>query len=264
MSKYPAIVWTPAMDAQLRTAYLAGERGGVLALAATLGLNPSCLTYRAKQLGLLVPSRADRIVWTAAMDAEITRTYQAGKQGGNKALAYKLNLSPGLISARAAKLGLPPLSPNGERPSSWSARDKAIVLAHLGEPIAQIRARLYRAGGSRSLNAIKHLICQERALGNWPTLSDQVVDRDQWLLPDVARGLGIKEDTVGRWVSDHGLRTVRYGGGGHRAIAISDLCNWLRENAGLWDHRKADHFFIIDVLTYTKRRAASFAREDAA
>jgi len=265
MAKYPAVVWTHEMDVLLRAAYQASERGGVRKLAEQLGIAVSSVTHRAKQLGVIPPATArTRVAWTPDMDAEITRVYRAGKLGGNKAVAYKLGLAPGLISARAAKLGLPPLAPNGRRPDSWTEREKALVRAHLGEPLAQIRARLYRAGCSRSLHAIKHLISKQRALGNWPTLDDQVANRDQWLLPEVARGLGVKNQQIDYWVIHYGLRATRYGGRGDRAIAIADLRDWLREHAGQWDHRKADPFFLIDVLTYTRRGQGAFSKQEAA
>jgi hypothetical protein len=76
--------------------------------------------------------------------------------------------------------------------------------------------------------------------------------------------MGVKDHQVDYWIVQYGLRASRYGGNGHRAIAIADLRDWLREHAGQWDHRKADPFFLIDVLTYTRKGQGAFSKQEAA
>lgn len=109
--------------------------------------------------------------WTPAQDAEIRRAYEAGERRGNKRLAARFGVRPQVISARAAKLGLPPLvcNPRHTGARRWHPAEIALVHAHLDEPTAQIRARLYRGGHGRSLNSIRCLITYYRNRGEWPS-----------------------------------------------------------------------------------------------
>lgn len=194
----------------------------------------------------------NRYVWTPEQDAAIRRVYEAGERGGNKRLAARWNVAARLVSARAAALGLPSLICVGTRvaPVRWQEPELALVHAHLGEPIAKIRARLYAKGHSRSLASIKELLRRSRERGEWPRRPAQIENNDSLTVADLSAGLGVGEHVVDRWIKAGYLRAYTVGGDGLRAVRWADLRRFLRDFAGHWDHRKADHWFLIEALTY--------------
>lgn len=194
----------------------------------------------------------NRYVWTPEQDAAIRRVYEAGERGGNKRLAARWNVAARLVSARAAALGLPSLICGGNRgaPVRWQEPEIALVRAHLGEPLAQIRARLYAKGHSRSLASIKELLKRFRDRGEWPRRPAQIENNDSLTVADLSAGLGVGEHVVDRWIKAGYLRAYTVGGDGLRAARWADLRRFLRDFAGHWDHRKADHWFLIEALTY--------------
>ena len=201
--------------------------------------------------------RRNRYVWTPEQDAEIRRVYEAGERGGNKRLAARWNIGIGLVSARAARLGLPPLICITKRTTStpWREPEIALVHAHLDEPIAQIRARLYAKGHCRSMTAIRGLISRRRIQGEWPSRSEQIEDSDRLTAAMLCAGLGVGEWPVRHWIHNGWLRAHRAGGDGLYAVHWTDLNRFLRDYAGHWDHRKADHWFLIEALSYGAPRA---------
>lgn len=202
--------------------------------------------------------------WTAEQDALITRAYQSGQRGANKALARKFNMTQRAISARAAKLGLSPLvrimKAGGEK---WKPAEIAIVEAHLAEPIAKIRARLYAKGYSRAIGGISSLIHRQRQKGLWLSRIEDIEDHDGLTATAIIAGLGVNEWTFHRWIKNGWLR-ARSGGGNHRfVIHRADLRTFLKHYAAHWDHRNADHWFLVDALTYSQPPAKAAQREAA-
>lgn len=201
--------------------------------------------------------------WTPAQDAELRRAYEAGERCSNKRLAARFGVRPQLISARAAKLGLPPLVCNPRRTVArhWQAEEIALVRAHLDEPTAQLRARLYRSGHGRSLSSIRNLITYYRRRGEWPTRADQVDATDSLTVAELTAGLGVGRTTVDGWIKRGWLR-ARTVGASLLAVRWADLRRFLRDYAAHWDHRKADRWFLIEALTYRAPTVA--ARKKAA
>lgn len=197
-------------------------------------------------------ARWNRYVWTPEQDAAIRRVYEARERGGNKRLAARWNVSPRLVSSRAARLGLPPLLCVVGRVtgSSWREAELALVRAHLGEPIAQIRARLYAKGHSRSLSSVCALIRRHRARGDWPSRVDQIEDSDRLTVAMLCAGLGVNDWTVHQWIRNGWLRAHQVGGNGLYVVRWVDLHRFLCDCASHWDHRQADHWFLIEALSY--------------
>lgn len=193
------------------------------------------------------------------MDAEIRRVYQTRERGGNKRLARKFGVPPGLVSARAARLGLTSLIVSGARAVSHAFRpeEMALIRAHLGEPIAQIRARLYRKGYARSLSSITSLIASQRNSGAWPTLAEQLDDRDALRIPDVLAGLGVNSWTVETWIKRGLLKVRRVTGNDVIVLTRRDLRAFLLRYPAHWDHRPADRWFLLDILCGDAAAAAS-------
>ena len=126
----------------------------------------------------------------------------------------------------------------------------ALVAKHLGEPIAQLRARLYRQGYSRSEDSIRGLLQRMRVSGEWPGRDAQIEDQNALTVPAVCAGLGVGDWQIYRWIRQGLLRSETLGGDGMRKIAIKDLYAFLTDYSAHWDHRRADKYFVIDVLTY--------------
>jgi hypothetical protein len=203
------------------------------------------------------------IHWTPEMDAEIVRVYTQRVRSGNKRLALTWGIRPRAISARAGALGVPPLCRRSGIPQhGWKDEEMELVAEHLGEPIAQLRARLYRQGYARSEGSIRGLLQRMRASGEWPGREAQIEDQDALTVPAVCAGLGVGDWQIYRWIRQGWLRSRTLGGDGMRKITRTDLKRFLIDYAGHWDHRLADKYFLIDALTY--RRTGLEGRREAA
>lgn len=200
----------------------------------------------------------NRIAWTTAQDAEIRRVYETGERGGNRRLAERWNLDPVRISARAARLGLPPLICNARRPSGvrWQQAEIDLVRAHLDEPPLQIRARLYAKGFYRSLESVRGLIIRHRRRNEWPSRIDQIEDSDGLTVAHITAGLGVRRHTVEGWIKAGWLRAHRMGGDRLYVVRWADLRRFLIDHAPRWNPRKADRWFLIDALTYAAKPPA--------
>jgi hypothetical protein len=186
------------------------------------------------------------------MDSAIRAAYQAPRRGINKALARRFDLNPRAISERASRLGLPPLIAQAihrRRPMAWKAEEIDLVARSLNHSILEIRAWLARAGHYRSEGAIRSLIARKRAQGEWPPFAEMTLDRDQYLLEHIAVGLGIARWTLQRWANKGLLRAERSRGDLQWVVSLSALRDFLITNPTLWDHRKADRWFLIDVFS---------------
>lgn len=191
------------------------------------------------------------VAWTPEQDAAIRQVYERREHGGNKRLAARFGVHPGLVSARAARLGCPPLichvGPK-ERPQAYRAEEIALIRAHLGEPIVQIRARLYRKGYSRSLSAVAGVISRHRQRGEWPAIGAIIEERDQLTMQEVCAGLGLNEWQVDRWIKRGLLKSLRVTAAPLLAFRRRDLRAFLITYPGHWDHRFADRLFLLDIL----------------
>lgn len=194
------------------------------------------------------------ICWTPEQDAAIRRVYENKEHGGNKRLAARWNIAPGLISDRAARIGLPSLVCTHNRctQEQWKEPEIALVRAHLGEPLAQIRARLYRQGYRRSLASVRALIERRRNKNEWPSRAEQIDDSDSLTVAELCAGMGVRDYIVDRWIKAGYLRARTVGGDGLRAVRWADLRRFLCDYAAHWDHRKADRWFLIEALTYVE------------
>lgn len=189
--------------------------------------------------------------WTPEQDEAIRKVYERGERGGNFLLAQKWKIEPRNISARAAKLGFPPLIRRATRgkPIVWRESEIELVCKHSGEPAAQIRARLYAKGCSRSLPAIRTLVFRLRKEGKAPGREEFFEEKNQITLQAVATGLGTREWVVEDWIKKGWLKTRKRPKNTIVTIRYHDLRKFLIDYVGYWDHRKADRFFMVDVLT---------------
>lgn len=196
----------------------------------------------------------NRRVWDEAQDAVIRAAYGAKKRGANKALARRFGVSPRAISARAAVLGLPPLIAfTRNTQSEWREDEIALVRANLRASVRTIRAALAKKlGRYRSENAIRSLICRRRASGEWGDFESDLLDLDTLTAPAVCAGMGVGEWAVHRWIKHGYLRATQLRGDGVWAIRMKDLRAFLLAHPAIWDHRPADRWFLLDVLSFPR------------
>lgn len=196
--------------------------------------------------------------WTPEMDDAIRRAYESRKWGANKRVAWKLGVNPGRVSARAARLGLPPLVSSPSQflvSNAWSEKELALVLSHLDEPIVRIRALLYSHGFRRSISAVAGVISRKRQSGQWPSRADIVDGRNSLKIADVARGLGVNLWTTTRWIKNGYLPVTIMGDDKMQIVDWRDLKRFLTTHQAHWDHRKADKWFLIEALTYERHNS---------
>ena len=192
-----------------------------------------------------------KIVWTSEQDAAIRRVYERRERGAARALARQWAISPRRISVRAAELGLPPLiaSVSRQHPLSWQKSELEIMRAHSGEPAAQIRARLYAKGHYRSLPAIRSCVSRLRKEGTTPEREMFFELRNRLTTTAIAEGLGVSPTTVIEWARKGWLPSQQTATKTLRTVRYKDLRRFLIDYVAHWDHRKADRWFLVDVLT---------------
>jgi len=189
--------------------------------------------------------------FSSEQDAAIKMAYESGKRGENKRLAYQFGCDRRDISARAAQLGLPSLLASYVKGSAqpWQPWELKILCAHSGEPIAQIRARLYAKSSHRSLLGIRGMLALLRKKGEIPDTEQFYENKGYLKLSAVAAGLGTTPSLVATWIRDGLLRANNPGPGGVIKVHYRDLRSFMIEYVAKWDHRKADRWFMVDVLT---------------
>lgn len=209
----------------------------------------------------------NKIEWTADIDAAIKRVYERRERGGNKTLARRFGLGASAISERAVQLGLPPLIATTQKLKidiKWLPAEMALIKAHLGEPVAQLRIRLAKKGYNRSEPSIRSLLYRQRKHGDWPSGQTLLEDRDAYSTPDIAQGLGIPLNRVQRWING-GLLCAKGGSEHHFVIARRELRRFLLTYPAHWDHRFADRWFLLVVLAGDEavKLAAHAGRKEA-
>ena len=192
-----------------------------------------------------------RIAWTPEQDAAIRRVYERRERGTARALARQWAISPRRISVRAAELGLPPLiaSVSRRNPLSWQKSELAVLRAHSGEPAAQIRARLYAKGHYRSLPAIRSCVSRLRKEGAAPARETFYELRNRLTTTAIAEGLGVSHTMVLDWARKGWLKSHQTATKTLRTVLYRDLRRFLIDYVAHWDHRKADRWFLVDVLS---------------
>lgn len=212
----------------------------------------------------------DAIQWTPEQDAEILRVYRAGEMGGCKRLAAKWGVNSTRISHRAAILGAPSLIAGKAAVANayrYKPAEMAIVEQHCAEPVAQIRARLYRAGYYRSVASIRGVLRRGRQNGSMGNREDMLTDRDSISCTAFAANMGVKIWVARRWIEKGLLKAKpRSSSEDQFTIRFTDVKAFLADYPQHWNHVLADKFFLVDMLTYSipKNNSRKAKREEAA
>lgn len=178
---------------------------------------------------------------TTEIDEKLTALYAnsgLAPRGAKKALMRQYNRSSSWIYRRAVALGV---ITSRRRPPDWSAEEDQLLEDNASRQGSAIQRILAQRGFRRSLSAIQNRIWKN----GWDR---QPVDH--WSSSELARCMGVPSVTVCRWIAAGLLIAKRPNGTevGTWEISRKDAKIFLMENAGMWDHRRADKWFLIDTL----------------
>jgi hypothetical protein len=232
--------WTTPELAIIREHY---PTGGVPACAERLpGRTVGAIHQQARKMGLFAPKGGTpRPAYGSSefIDAQICRVY-TGKptKGAIRDLAKRIGRPRHWVSRRAAALGmaLPRF-----RDQPWSEQELAILenATHL-RPEA-IRARLKKAGFTRTINAIT---VKRKRLG-------LRLDREEVSANELAVLMGVDRKTVSYWIDKGWLRAKKRGP--IFDIRPSDVRDFVIDFTHVVDIRKCDKFWLVDLLAGTNR-----------
>lgn len=208
----------------------------------------SCIQGKAKRMGL---SRAgkrapyQRYAQSDLVDHQIRTAYATGKPGEVKALSARLGRGSGWIRWRAMQLGCRPVR---VKEPDWSSREEAILERMEGKGVIALRNALRKAGYTRGLKAIYQRL-HKRGL--------DLHESGYMTLPTIAHAMGIDAKCLDRWVRVLELRTVtRRNHEGEmmhiRWVTRAELRRFILDNLLYVDIRKADKFWLVDLLVGTR------------
>lgn len=173
--------------------------------------------------------------------AEIRSYYQkVPVKGGVQRLAKRLGLPAWKVSHFAQEQGW---AQTGSRGPSWTeAEDELLMVHHWKAP--RVISRIFKARGySRSPNAV---VARRRCL------QLRVADADIYSARAFAEIMGVEVHTVISWIKKGWLRATRRGTDRQHdiyQITPGAARNFLIHYTAHWDHRKADKYWLVDILS---------------
>lgn len=191
--------------------------------------------------------------WSPWQDEAIIAGYRGKKRGANKALAARWGVLPTLVSERARQLGCQPLIPRVVKQYSsigWSDAEKQIVAAAQTLSAREVVGLLVQAGyKQRTVAAINSARLRLRKTEALLSRRDALADQELLTVPDICAGLGCSSFQVRRWIAKGKLRAQPIGGNKEYVVTRQALNRFLRNQISSWDHRAADRWFLVDILT---------------
>lgn len=236
--------WSGPERQVLRERYL---REGLLACEALLPVRSRVIIMReAARLGLRRQRpHQDEGPMTPEIERALRAYYRdpARTRGGLNAMAKRYNRSRQWLGVQARALGI---ATGPIRGPNWSAAEDALLesLTHLTQPV--IQRRLAAAGYRRTVSGIA---CRLLHLGL--RAGD---DPDVLTAHALARLLGCDDHRVLGWIRRGALRARQTAPSADPdarpawQIRRSDVRAFLIAHPGDWDHRTADHLFLIETL----------------
>jgi hypothetical protein len=229
-----------------------------LALAALPGRTERAIDQYARKTGIARGPKlgGNRRPWPQSdqVDAAIRNAYLAGATGPGadaaaiRRLSDRLGRSRQWIRKRAEQLGI--VVPRRKEPE-WTAAEDAMLREHAARHIDVIARRLRTAGFRRTACAVA---CRLRVLASRP----DGIDRSRpgiCTAAEVAVCLGVNTSTVSKWIAAGllGARKRKTERPDRSQDAIWDirraeLRRFVSDNVALIDFRKADKFWLVDLL----------------
>lgn len=237
--------WTTREIATLRAVY--PDHGIVASIEALPRRTPSAIYQKVRLLGLCrhnVNANRERWTTTAHIDDAIRRAYADGALGTIKRLSGTVGRPGWWIRKRAMQLGI---AVPRFRAFPWTAAEDDILSANAHKAPLTIKRALARAGYKRSDSAIEVRIKRLRL---------DTTDPDHYTGRGLADILGVDSKAITRWIEKGWLRAHRRGtarvseqGGDQWWIRRADVRRFIIENVAAVDFRKADKFWLVDLLT---------------
>jgi hypothetical protein len=234
-------VWTARELQVIRERYLSEGLDACLKLLPVR--NAQGLMNQAAKMGLKRQKpHAQPTVSNELLDAAIRRLY-AGEMGSGQLRDFcaRHDVTRQWVQRRALLLGIArPMMAHNRHPRAWSAAELEILERHAGKAPEMIARHLKKAGFTRTPTA-----CRER---RWIMGFDSS-NPDIYTANDLGRLMGIDQHSVVRWITAHGLPATKCTEGpyGVWQIKRKDLRAWLIRSA-VWDHRRVNREFLIEIL----------------
>lgn len=229
-------------------------KGGAPACMPLLGKTERSIYTKAHALGLRKPGYIKDLSYrrytpSDTIDDVIRRAYLQPTKGFTKRLAKTVNRPAWWVTMRAQRLGL--VSPRFKEPL-WSEAEDEIIAGNAHRAPATIQQRLKRHGFARTETAI---LLRLKRLGQ-PT--GRNASTDHYTANGLAALFGVDAKTVTRWIVNGLLKAGRRGtervaqqGGDEWWISSRDVRRFIVENVAAVDIRKADKFWLVELLTGT-------------
>ena len=179
------------------------------------------------------------------IDAQIRKLYNGARQRGDvRALADTLGRPRSWVTSRAIALGL---TRARMHPRAWQPGEEASLEQTLEQHPVSVARRLRAAGHTRTATAI---VIRRKILG-----LRRRDDPDLFSARSLAACLGIDAHSVQRWISRGTLPAKRRGtqrtpqqGGDEWVIRRRDVRAFLLGHLDLWDSRRCDQLWLVDIL----------------
>lgn len=228
--------WTQEDIAALRGGWAVDGSQGVAAALPhkTIG----AIHHKARALGLVLPKfkRREKFSSTPHIDEAIRRYYHgAPKYGGLSKLAHQVGRPVPWVSRRAGELGIVPQRFDAGK---WSADEIDLLRKNASAPSSTIARTFRRHGFHRTVNAINLKIIRLRCDRS---------DDDMYTAVGLAELFGVARNVVTAWITKGWLRATIKGNGNHQ-IRHSNVRRFVVENVGAVDIRRADKFWLVDLL----------------
>lgn len=238
--------WTMPEIAIIREVY---PNGGVEACMERLPRRTrSGIQQQAAKLRVLAPAANRKVFrWRSSefIDAAICRYYQgAPRRNGVRELAERLGRPKWWVSKRARDLGL--MDVRFKEPD-WSEAELELLGEHFHKNPDVVVKIFAKHGFTRTGTAIA--IKRKRS-------GYRMEDAPVYSARGLARAMGVDVKTITRWISlgllrakHRGTRRCEAQGGDMYEIKPIAVRDFLINHTAHFDHRKADKFWLVDVLT---------------
>lgn len=194
--------------------------------------------------------------WGPWQDEQIIAAYAKGERGTNKRLAARWGVLPTLVSERAKQLGCPPLLSRGPmvyQSIGWTEPEKAIVAESQGLSSQAVVARLMEAGYKRRTEAaISSIRLRMRRDAKILSTRQYFEELDFLTTEDISAGMGYSQWQIQKWIQQGKLKAKKITGKDHAVVTRAALRRFLLSHLYSWDHRKADKWFLVNILTDQK------------
>jgi len=188
-----------------------------------------------------MPSRRS---FTAEQDAELARVYRNREAGNMSCFARRWGVPKSTVSARARRLGLPPLRRFRGYTALWKEAEDQLLVEHGHRPALDLQRRLAAAGFTRKIKSIQNRRSELKRAG-FPVGAY----REELTVQEVAEGMGCDDITVLKWIRVLGLKATALCPDSGRAkfyrIRERDLQRFCL------DHTAAVARFKPDLVWYT-------------